>query len=118
MARPKHVDIIDKLIDSFVKRMEIQGFMVSQELTYIGQKAIAKRLGVSKRTVARLLADEKLLHYKVYVGTRASIRTNETMIRMTFLAWHQACMDLRRKQQPCQTAVREDGAVMPDAMAR
>jgi len=92
------------------------GFMVSKEVTYIGHKAIRARLGISASSLDRLIRDKKLLYYVVYAGARRSVRTNETMIRMTFLAWWQAALDIRRNSHTtAETAIREAIAVMPES---
>lgn len=119
MARSKQTDIIDKLLDTIDKRLELPGFFVSQECTYYGVKAIAARLGCSVRTVRRLMTNGKLMFYYIYLGKRRTVRTNETMIRMTFHTWHLASLEhWRESHTNPESAIREGVAVLPDDIQR
>ena len=112
MRKRDRDDIIDKLFDRLWQSVEKQGFIVSQELTYIGVKAIAARLGMSRQTCARGLRYGTILHYVKYMGKRRSVRSNETMVRLTYLGWYKACMDERHSKMRA-TAIDTRGEVPP-----
>ena len=100
MDRQKEIDICDKLLDRIGKSLEMGGFFVSREITYYGARQIADRLGCSLRTVWRLVQTKKLLYYYIYRGRARVLMTNETMIRLTLLAWHDASASLSANSIP------------------
>ncbi len=88
-------DKFDKLIDTFVKGLEHRGLSVSnyptvevKEKSYTGYAAIGRRLGIASDT-ARKLINSNLLYVYPVIGTykRVMPRTNETLIRMSMVAW-------------------------------
>ena len=106
MRYSENKDIIDKVFDRIVKGPEYQDvtmsdiLTVASERTYIGLKAIADRLGCSQYTVKQLLDNETLLWYPIYKHSRSGwtrrTATNETLVRLTFLAW---CSVAERKSR-------------------
>ncbi len=95
--KKRSIDMVDKFIDRFVKGFEVQAFAVTRETTYIGKKAIAERLGCSLATVDRLIRDGLLFVFVRYIRTRRALCSNETLIRLSFLAWCEGFQDAKRK---------------------
>lgn len=91
--------IIDKVFDRIVKGEEFQDFVTYKERTFQTMPKIAARLGCSVITVKRMIDNGRLLYYLIPRRRYAVIATNETMIRMSFAAWHRAAQVMKRESR-------------------